>query len=157
MLQFALRRPLFSGLKQCSGNMRHFSTYDVAAQETLDKLYSAIKGQRFEDIVVIQTKFNANPRYLIFANAFSHRHLVNGTAAINREFKIEIKAKDQNFGRLSIADEWNVLDYDAVVVHLFSKNCRRSFDLDQLWTVGEEYDDLYNFPTTDSAVKEAKS
>lgn len=108
----------------------------------LDQLYAGLIAQRFSQIVVIQTKFNASPRFLVLANAFSSRHLINGTEAINKHYKNTIKQPDQDFASISVSDEWNVLDFKAVVVHLFSKKCREHFDIEQLWTVGEEFDDI---------------
>lgn len=110
------------------------------ADQLLDELYNEVRAQRFSDIVVIQTKFDANPRYLLLANAFNARHLLSGTEQINKKYK-NLKSSDQEFAELSLAKEWNVLDFHSVVVHLFSENCRKHFDLDQLWAVGEKYDD----------------
>lgn len=111
----------------------------------LDDLYTIVKAQKFEDVVVINTKFNANPRFLILGNAFNSRHLVSGTEQINKYYKNSIKTKEQDFARLSISADWNVIDFDSVVVHLFSRESRTQFDIEQLWAVGSEYDDLTNF------------
>lgn len=116
------------------------------AQELLDGLYREVWAQRFEDIVVLETKFDADPRYMILASAFNHRHLVNGTDMLNRFYKMDLKKEEQNFANISLAEDWNVLDFHAVVVHLLSKKCRNHFDIEQLWAVGEKYDDHINFP-----------
>lgn len=115
------------------------------AKKLLDKLYNSVRAQRFEEIVVIQTKFNAGAKYIILANAFNFRHLVSGTEQVNKHYKTT-KSPDEEFARLSISSEWNVLDFKSVIVHLFSKKCRQHFDVEQLWTCGEKYDDLTNFP-----------
>lgn len=129
------------------GMTRRFqSDKAMEAQRVLDEIYNTVRSQRFENIVVIQTKFNANPRYIILADAFNSRHLISGTEMINKHYKSVVKEPDQSFARLSIASEWNVVDFDSVIVHLFSKNCRQHYDIEQLWAVGEKYDDLTNFP-----------
>lgn len=125
---------------------RFISSQEIEAQNMLDQLYASVRSQKFEDIVVIQTKFNANPRYLILANAFSPRHLISGTEEVNKSFKISIKKPDQEFAKLSISKDWNVIDFHSVVVHIFSRECRKQFDIEQLWAVGEKFDDLSNFP-----------
>lgn len=112
--------------------------------DDLNSIYDSIRAQKFKDIVVIQTKFNANPRHLILASSFNARHLMNGTENVNKHFKTSLRNPDQEFARLSISSEWNVLDFSSVVVHLFSRNCREHFDIEQLWAVGEEFDDLVN-------------
>lgn len=118
----------------------------IRAQELLDETYTSIRSQRFEDIIVIQTHFNASPRYIILASAFNHRHLVNGTDMVNKLYKQTIKTAEEDFAQLSISPDWNVLDFRSVIVHLFSRECRDHFDIEQLWTCGEKYDDLTNFP-----------
>lgn len=110
----------------------------------LDEIYNAVQVQKFEDIVVIQTKFNANPRYLILASSNNARHLMNGTEKVNKHFKTSVREAEQKFADLSISNGWNVLDFHSVVLHLFSTSCREQFDIEQLWAVGEDYDDLVN-------------
>lgn len=129
---------------------RHISVKDIEAEKLLDKIYASVRAQRFEDIVVIQTKHNADPRYLLLASAFSPRHLLNGTETINKHYKQTIKVPDQDFARVSISKDWNVIDFSSIVVHLFSRECRKNYDIEQLWAVGEKYDDLTNFPETSS-------
>lgn len=111
------------------------------ANQLLDKLYNEVRAQRFSQIVVIQTKFDADPRYLILANAFNSRHLLSGTENVNKYYKKHMKTEDHSFANLSLSREWNVLDFHSVVVHLLSEDCRKHFDMDQLWAVGEKYDD----------------
>lgn len=111
------------------------------ADKLLDQLYNEIRAQRFSEIVLIQTKFDANPRYYILANAFNSRHLLNGTEMLNKQYKIDMKMEEEEFANVSISKEWNVLDFHAVVVHLFLHECREHFDIEQLWAVGEKYDD----------------
>lgn len=123
---------------------RQFSKYDIAAQELLDQIYTSVKQQRFEDIVVIGTKFNANPRYLLLASAFSSRHLSSGTELVNKNFKTSIRKPDDEFATVSLSSNWNVIDMEEVVIHLFSRDCRKHFDIEQLWAAGAEYDDLTN-------------
>lgn len=122
------------------------SKYERRAQEVLDQIYEEVRAQRFNDIVVIQTKFNADPRYIILASAFNSRHLVRGTEMVNKQYKSTIKKSDQEFANVSISAEWNVLDFKSVVLHLFSKSCRDHFDIEQLWAVGAEFDHKCNFP-----------
>lgn len=117
----------------------------VRSQILLDQVYNAVRAQRFLDIVVIKTKFDVDPRHLILASASSNRHLESGTQQLNKQYKNDFKKPNEDFANISISKEWNVLDFKGVVVHLFSNNCRKHFDIEQLWAVGKEYDDLTNF------------
>lgn len=131
---------------RCESHVRSAEQAEREAQELLDGLYSEVRAQRFEDIVVLQTKFNADPRYLLLASAFNSRHLVSGTEMLNRQYKLSMKKEDQEFANMSLSQEWNVLDFHSVVVHLLSKQCREHYDIEQLWAVGEKFDDHINFP-----------
>ena len=135
-----------SNFKARASSCRYLSDAAVRAQVLLDEIYAEVRAQRFEDIVVIDTKFNADPRYLILASAFNARHLISGTEMLNKHYKNAIKEVNQDFARVSVAKDWNVVDFNSVVVHLFAKDCRKHFDIEQLWSVGEKYDDLTNFP-----------
>jgi len=79
---------------------------------------------------------------MIIATAFSQRHLTSGTEQINKYFKSDIREETEEFARLGISQDWNVIDLNDIMVHLFCKDCREHFDIEQLWAVGEEYDSL---------------
>ena len=40
--------------------------------------------------------------------------------------------------------DWIAMDLGNIALHIFSKRCRQLYDLETLWTVGAEYDDLAN-------------
>lgn len=107
----------------------------------LSQLYESVLQQKFKDIVVIKTKLDKGPRYLLIASSFSSKHLIRGTEVINQTYKYSIKENHDEYAQLGIAQDWNVLDYKLVVIHLFEPKCRQKYDLEQLWAVGEEYDD----------------
>lgn len=121
---------------------RLLSNVELEAQNLLDEVYASVRAQRFEDIVVIQTRLTGDPKYIILADAFNQRHLVSGTEMVNKHYKNAVRKQGEEFARISISKGWNVIDFNSVVVHLFSKKCRTHFDIEQLWAVGEKYDDL---------------
>lgn len=133
------RSIIFARRKTAITIVRYISKGQIEAERDLSKIYDHVRAQRFEDIVVIQTK-NVSPRYLVLASAFNHRHLLSGTEKVNTDFKNNIRRPEQDFAQISISAEWNVLDFDTVVVHLFMKACRQHFDIEHLWAVGGEYD-----------------
>ena len=49
------------------------------------------------------------------------------------------------------ASDWIVLDYDCVLVHIFSREARSIFNLEKLWADAEEVEFV-----TESETKEAK-
>lgn len=127
---------------------RSISSQDIETQNLLDDIYGAVRAQRFRDIVVIQTKVES-PKYLILANSFNKRHLANGTEKVNKQYKIAIKNPEDDFAQVSTSTDWNVIDLRSVVVHLFSEDCRKNYDIEQLWAVGDKYDELTNPEQTD--------
>lgn len=80
-------------------------------------------------------KFDEKPRFYVIGSCFNTRHLLNGTQEINKKLK-----PDHYASSISVADGWNVLDYDDVIIHLFSRPVREQFDIEQLWAVGPEHD-----------------
>lgn len=122
----------------------------------LSDLYTAVRKQRFEDIVVIRTDFKKSPFYLLLASSFNARHLARGTESVNRIYKQSIKDKDQEFCDFSISQNWNVLDFKHVVLHLFEPKTREQYDIEQLWGVGEQYDDLVNIPAESTKILDYK-
>lgn len=119
---------------------------EVGAEEMLNEIYEIVRGQRFRNIVVMQTKFKCDPRYYLVASAFNARHLSQGTMMINKLFKQQIKSADLEYARVSESENWNVLDFQSVVVHLFHGRTRETYDLEQLWSVGPKFDELSNPP-----------
>jgi len=64
--------------------------------------------------------------------------LANGTGSTHVEFKLKElgTAPDRVEGYRS--DSWVVLDYETVVVHIFTSEARSFYDLDRLWLDGEK-------------------
>lgn len=42
--------------------------------------------------------------------------------------------------------DWIALDLGNIALHIFSANARQHYDVEQLWTVGAEFDAEYNKP-----------
>lgn len=105
--------------------------------DILNQIYTIVRQQRFENLAVI--KFDEKPKFFILGTCFNDRHLLNGTQMINKELKPQYIAST-----LSIANGWNVIDYEDVVVHLLTKEVREHYDIEQLWALGPEHDSLVN-------------
>lgn len=50
------------------------------------------------------------------------------------------------------SNDWKVVDMKNIVLHLFMKETRDYYDIETLWTVGEEYDDKTQRPELDPVV-----
>ena len=56
--------------------------------------------------------------------------------------ELEEKLKEQGIAPARVegyrSNSWIILDYDEVVVHLFTADAREFYDLDRLWADGEK-------------------
>lgn len=150
----ALRRPSISQIASLSSKTDIVKQYQrhSKADRLLSVLYSAVLSERFKDIVVIRTDFDTSPKYLLLASSFSDRHLFRGTESINIYFKNNIKEEGEKFADIGISENWNVLDLGPVIIHLFEPSTRKKYDIEQLWAVGENFDDLVNCESESSKV-----
>ncbi|XP_067121679.1 uncharacterized protein [Centruroides vittatus] len=83
--------------------------------------------------------------YMVLGTARSKRHLQAVVEFIRRLHKKK-KLKNEPYLKIEGGDnsEWKVMDMKNIVFHLFLPEIRQYYDIECLWTVGEEYDTLCN-------------
>lgn len=58
--------------------------------------------------------------------------------------ELEVKLKEMGFAPSRVegyrSNSWIILDYDSVVIHLFTPEAREFYDLDRLWADGVKID-----------------
>ena len=95
-----------------------------AAQAALDKLA--------EDVVVLDLRKNgAFTDYFLLASGTNQRQLVAVADAITRA----LRAMDMRPSHVEgyPRQEWILLDYEGLVVHLLTPRLRSFYDLERLW------------------------
>lgn len=103
-----------------------------AAAEILD-------AKKAENINVIRiTNISSLGDYFVLASGTSNTHV----HALADELEEKLKAQGVAPARVEgyRSNSWIILDYEAVVVHLFTADAREFYDLDRLWADGEKLD-----------------
>lgn len=114
---------------------------------SLQELTAILQRERVLDLAVI--KVPAERQYadhLIIGTGRNARHLMAVSQLVQRLFKDQRLGTDpvphiegeQTKGQTG----WIAMDMGNVVLHLFTQEMREVYDLETLWTVGGEYDDL---------------
>ncbi|ARP50402.1 MULTISPECIES: ribosome silencing factor [Caproicibacterium] len=105
------------------------------AQEAV-KILDKKKAQNIKLIGIEDISSLAN--YFLLANGTSSTHV----KALADEVEYQLKQKnivpDHVEGYRS--HSWVLMDYGAVVIHIFTQDARDFYDLDRLWKDGEQVD-----------------
>jgi len=103
------------------------------------KAYQALSDKKGEDIKIIEIgKLSTVADYFIIANGSNAPHVESLVDNVEEELlKEKIHAERIDGVRSS---GWILMDYNDVVVHVFSKEDRLFYDLERIWRDGKEVD-----------------
>lgn len=107
--------------------------------ETLDivkKAVDALRDKKAEDVTVIDiTGISTVADYFIIANGDNQNQLLAMQDAVDEAlYKEGLKIKQVEGNNRS---SWILMDYQDVIVHLFSKEDRIFYDLERIWRDGK--------------------
>ena len=107
--------------------------------EVVKKAVSALEDKKAEDITVIDIgEISSIADYFIIANGSNANQLTAMQEAVDEAFyKAGFQAKQIEGNRNST---WILIDYNDVIVHLFSKEDRLFYDLERIWKDGKVLD-----------------
>ena len=88
--------------------------------------------------VVRITDISSLGDYFVIASGTSNTHVHALADELEEKLKEQGTAPSRVEGYRS--NSWIILDYDSVVVHLFTPEAREFYDLDRLWADGEKLD-----------------
>lgn len=108
--------------------------------ETLDlikKAVHALEDKKAEDITVLDIhEVSTIADYFIIANASNQNQLTAMQDAVDEAmYKEGVHAKQIEGNRSST---WILMDYQDIIVHLFSKEDRLFYDLERIWRDGKQ-------------------
>ncbi|MBR6573213.1 MAG: ribosome silencing factor [Clostridia bacterium] len=103
---------------------------DIAANTLNDKKAINISAIHIGEITVIA-------EYFILATATSNTHVKALADAVEEKLKAEGIMPDHIEGK---ATGWILMDYNGVVIHIFSRETREFYDLDRMWDDGDKID-----------------
>ncbi|XP_015191451.1 PREDICTED: uncharacterized protein LOC107074483 [Polistes dominula] len=113
-----------------------------------------------EDLIAVLQKDNARnifvasvPKeynyvdYFVVVTGKSKKHMTALAEYVRKIFKLK-RHKTDIIPKIEGANsnEWIALDLGNIALHIFSSEARERFDLELLWSVGSQYDELTNTP-----------
>lgn len=103
------------------------------------KAYNALSDKKGEDIKIIEIgKLSTVADYFIIANGSNAPHVESLVDNVEEELLKENIHAERIEGVKSSG--WILMDYNDVVVHVFSKEDRLFYDLERIWRDGKEID-----------------
>lgn len=98
-------------------------------QETIEAIYQIIEDKKGEDIEIFNLKdTDYFVDFVVIATALIDRHAM----ALLEELKKQLKAKGESFFHIDEENpDWIVIDLGDIIVHLFTENQRKKFNLEE--------------------------
>lgn len=114
---------------------------DKALKNLVQTIVEGIQDVKGKNLVVLDlTKLpNAVTDYFIIATGDSSTQVEGLASSVVRKTRKELKEKpwhEEGVGN----SEWILLDYVNVVVHIFYRETREFYNLEDLWADGERYE-----------------
>ena len=114
----------------------------VASLTIFDKVKVAVtaaEDKKAIDLVVLKlVELTAFADYFVICSGNSARQVQAIADEIEDQLK-QHKSRPLNIEGYNNA-EWVLMDYGSVIVHIFSENARRFYDLERLWRDAEKID-----------------
>ena len=107
--------------------------------ELVKKAVAALEDKKAEDVTIIDISgVSTIADYFIIANASNQNQLTAMQDAVDEAmYKEGVHAKQIEGNRSST---WILMDYQDIIVHLFSKEDRLFYDLERIWRDGKVID-----------------
>ena len=101
-------------------------------QEVIKQVVEFLEDRKAEDIVALDLRELANiADFFIIATGANKPHLKALYDGLQRLFKT---AGFKGFHKAGIPESgWMIMDYQGVMVHIFERELREFYDLEQLW------------------------
>lgn len=114
---------------------------EVATKALVDTIIDGIQDIKGKDIVVLDLTHlqNSVTEYFIICSGESSTQVDGISSSITRKTREELKEKPWHTEGINNA-EWILLDYVNVVVHVFYKEVREFYNLEDLWADAKRTD-----------------
>jgi iojap-like ribosome-associated protein len=107
----------------------------MTAKETAIKITNALNSKKAQDIKVLHIEdLTIVTDYFVIANGTSNTQVK--ALAEEVEFQLEQEGIRPRHIETSETRNWVLLDYNAVIVHIFLPEAREFYDLERLWADG---------------------
>lgn len=83
--------------------------------------------------------------YFCVVTGKSYRHMIAMSEFVRKMYKVKKGGKDL-FAKIEgkSSKDWIAMDLGNIALHILSEEARSKYDIEQLWSVGIEYDELTN-------------
>jgi ribosome-associated protein len=100
--------------------------------EVINEVVAFLVERKAEDIVVLDLREHANiADYFVIATGANKPHLKALYDGLQRCYK---DAGFKGYQRAGVPDSgWMIMDYNGIMVHVFERELREFYDLEQLW------------------------
>ena len=104
--------------------------------EIVKTAVEALRDKKAEDVTVIDiTGVSSIADYFIIANGNNQNQLTAMQDAVDEAlYKADLKVRQVEGNQSST---WILMDYEDIIVHLFSKEDRLFYDLERIWRDGK--------------------
>ncbi|CAH1731521.1 unnamed protein product [Aphis gossypii] len=114
----------------------------------VEHLVEVLHKNNASDMFVVTVPANVRyVDYIVIATGKSQKHLMSIADFVHKLFKKKRRPSD-SIPRLVNKKpiDWIALDIGNIAVHLLTKDARKNFDLETIWSVGEKFDSHLNRP-----------
>tara|TARA_B100001778_G_C18263377_1_gene483245 strand:- start:168 stop:539 length:372 start_codon:yes stop_codon:yes gene_type:complete len=103
-------------------------------KKLVEKIVSSIDEVKGIDVDLLDLRKINNTvcRFFIICTGTSNTHVSAITSSIKKNISKELKEKPYSMEGLE-NQEWVLIDYVDVVVHIFQQNIREFYDIENLW------------------------
>jgi len=112
---------------------------------SIDEIVDNINELKGQDLIVINLDEHVNyVKYFVIATANSYRHLRAMAQSMNQLYKRRKRQEDPFTiieGKKESRD-WQCIELGNSVVHFMTEESRERYQLEKLWLLGHQYDDL---------------
>jgi ribosome-associated protein len=114
---------------------------EVATKALVDTIVDGIQDIKGKDIVVLDLTHlqNSVTEYFIICSGESNTQVDGISSSVTRKTREELREKPWHTEGINNS-EWVLLDYVNVVVHVFYKEVREFYNLEDLWADAERTD-----------------
>ncbi|MFT4602417.1 MAG: ribosome-associated protein [Arenicella sp.] len=114
---------------------------EVATKVLVDKIVDGIQDVKGKDIVVLDLTHlqNSVTEYFIICSGESSTQVDGISGSVTRKTREDLSEKPWHTEGINNS-EWVLLDYVNVVVHVFYKEVREFYNLEDLWADAERTD-----------------
>ncbi|VDP05639.1 unnamed protein product [Soboliphyme baturini] len=137
-----LKRVLHEAIPYSTGAVHNRGLHQFVFD--LDEVTQLVNAENLTDLCCIEIPSHIPfVPHMMLCSAANHRHLFASCQLIYKAYKSKM-SPDQVIAKVEGRDspDWKVIDMGNIVLHIMMPEVRKLYDIEMLWAVGPEYDEL---------------